>query len=73
MQGQSDIVEGFEIVPASSLDLVLEHIPGTRNPLAGKHNWHVLIEATSADASKPPSAELERMLGEALEHGFDPG
>ena len=69
LQSECDIVEGFEIVPASSLDLVLQHIPGTRNPLAGKHRWHVLIEATSANASDPPSAELERMLGEALDAG----
>jgi FAD/FMN-containing dehydrogenase len=69
LQSESDSVEGFEIVPASSLDLVLEHIPGTRNPLQGKHRWHVLIEATSADASHSPSAELERMLGEALGQG----
>ena len=69
LQSESDIVEGFEIVPASSLDLVLEHIPGTRNPLQGRHPWHVLIEATSADASAPPSAALEHMLGQALEQG----
>jgi FAD/FMN-containing dehydrogenase len=70
MQSQSDIVEGFEIVPGDSLDLVLEHIPGTRSPLAGKHPWHVLVEATSADASEPPAAKLEAMLGEALEAGL---
>ena len=70
MQAQSDVVEGFEIVPGDSLDLVLEHIPGTRNPLAGKHPWHVLVEATSPDASKPPGAKLEAMLGAALEEGL---
>jgi FAD/FMN-containing dehydrogenase len=69
MQQQSDAVEGFEIVPDSSLALVLEHIPGTRSPLSGKHRWHVLIEATSADASEPPAAKLEAMLGHALEEG----
>jgi FAD/FMN-containing dehydrogenase len=69
LQSESDIVEGFEIIPASSLDLVLQHIPGTRSPLTHKHRWHVLVEATSADASQPPSAELERMLGQALEQG----
>ncbi|MBA3511824.1 FAD-binding oxidoreductase [Sphingomonas sp.] len=70
MQGQSDIVEGFEIVPGDSLELVLKHIPGTRNPLAGKHRWHVLVEATSPDASEPPGAKLEAMLGEALQAGL---
>ena len=27
------------------LELVLKHVPGTRAPLAGRHPWHVLIEA----------------------------
>jgi FAD/FMN-containing dehydrogenase len=70
MQAESDIVEGFEIVPGDALDLVLQHIPGTRSPLAGKHGWHVLVEATSPDASEPPGAKLEAMLGEALEQGL---
>src|SRR5687767_1917692 len=70
MQGQSDMVEGFEIIPADSLDLVLKHIPGTRSPLSGRHPWHVLIEATSPDESEPPGAKLEAMLGEALEAGL---
>ena len=66
LQASTDMVEGFEIVPDSALNLVIEHIPGTRNPLAGKHGWHVLIEATSPDAQRSPSAELEQLLGEAL-------
>jgi FAD/FMN-containing dehydrogenase len=70
IESQSDIVEGFEIIPASSLELVLNHIPGTRSPLAGKHRWHVLIEATSPSASDPPAAELQNMLGEALAQGL---
>jgi FAD/FMN-containing dehydrogenase len=70
MQRQSDIVEGFEIVPGDSLELVLKHIPGTRSPLAGKHRWHVLVEATSPDASESPAGKLEAMLGEALEAGL---
>ena len=70
MQAESDIVEGFEIVPGGSLKLVLKHIPGTRSPLAGKHPWHVLVEATSPDAAEPPGDKLEAMLGEALEAGL---
>ncbi|HEY0164790.1 MAG TPA: FAD-binding oxidoreductase [Sphingomicrobium sp.] len=66
LQAQTDMVEGFEIVPDDALTLVLEHIPGTRPPLAGQHDWHVLIEATSADGARPPAAELERLLAEAL-------
>ena len=47
LQSRTDRIEGFEIVPGDSLDLVLRHIPGTRAPLEGRHAWHLLIEATS--------------------------
>jgi FAD/FMN-containing dehydrogenase len=64
-------IESFEIVPGDSLALVLEHIPGTRDPLAGRHKWHVLIEAVSTDPEgEPPAAMLEALLGEALESGL---
>jgi len=65
----SPAIESFEIVPGDSLELVLAHIPGTRSPLAGKHPWHVLIEAVSSDADVDPAAILEPLLGQALEAG----
>ena len=66
LQAATDMVEGFEIVPDDALALVLAHIPGTRPPLAGQHDWHVLIEATSADPARPPDAKLEQLLADAL-------
>lgn len=69
MQSRTDRIEGFEIVPGDSLDLVLRHIPGTRSPLAGAHAWHVLIEATSESPDGDPSLMLQSLLGEALETG----
>ncbi len=70
MQAQTDMIEGFEIIPGDALDLVLKHIPGTRGPLAGRHGWHVLIEAASPDPGGRPSALLERLLGDALKRGL---
>jgi len=70
LEARTDSIEGFELVPQSSLDLVLRHVPNTRAPLAGKHEWHALIEATSADAGTGISAELERLLGDALQQGI---
>ena len=70
LQAQTGMIEGFEIIPDSALDLVLEHIPGTRPPLAGRHAWHVLIEAASADPAPPPVAQLEQLLAAALEQGL---
>lgn len=70
LEARTSIVEGFELVPQDSLDLVLKHIPNTRAPLSGKHVWHVLVEATTADASTDVAAELESLLSAALERGI---
>jgi FAD/FMN-containing dehydrogenase len=66
LEARTTSVEGFELVPASSLDLVLKHIPGTRSPLDGDHAWHVLIEATTSDAGRDLRAEIEQFLAAAL-------
>ena len=66
----TNAVEGFELVPGDSLDLVLRHIPGTRAPLAEPQPWHVLIEATSAAAGSGLAAEIEALLGEAMQGGL---
>ena len=67
----AEALEGFEIVPADSLALVLAHIPGTRAPLGDPHPWHVLVELVRSDpAAEPPADMLERLLGEALEAGL---
>jgi FAD/FMN-containing dehydrogenase len=70
MQLQTDRIEGFEIVPGDGLELVLRHISGTRSPLEGKYQWHVLIEATSERTQDDPAALLQSLLGEALKKGM---
>jgi FAD/FMN-containing dehydrogenase len=70
LEARTNAVEGFELVPQDSLELVLRHIPGTRAPLSGQHQWHALVEATTADPETDISAELERLLGAALEQGI---
>ena len=64
-------VEGFEIVPADSLKLVLKHVPGTRAPLAGEHSWHVLVELTDdGSLNEAPEALLARLLAPLLDRGL---
>src|SRR3954453_10643657 len=70
LEARTSSVEGFELVPQDSLELVLRHIPGTRSPFLGKHPWHVLVEATTAEAERDVSAELEQLLGAALQQGI---
>lgn len=63
-------IESFELIPDSSLRLVLQHIPGTRAPLEGHHPWHVLIESVRSNpASEPPADALEQLLGAQMEAG----
>jgi FAD/FMN-containing dehydrogenase len=70
LEARTQSVEGFELVPQDSLQLVLRHIPGTRPPLSGDHAWHVLIEATTPDAETDIAAEIEGLLGDALQQGI---
>jgi FAD/FMN-containing dehydrogenase len=70
LEARSNNIEGFELVPQDSLDLVLRHIPNTRAPLAGEHPWHALVEATTADGDTDIAAELERFFGAALQEGI---
>ncbi|MDQ3075063.1 MAG: FAD-binding oxidoreductase [Pseudomonadota bacterium] len=63
----TDRVEGFEILPDESLGAALDHIPGTRAPLADRHPWYALVEATSPD-DQP--VDLAALLGPLLENGL---
>lgn len=64
-------MEGFEVVPRRCLANVLNHIPGTRAPLAEPAPWNALVELVRDDAAAPPLAELaETLLTEALETGL---
>ncbi len=67
LQRDTDAIESFELLPAESLGAVLAHVAGARSPLAGRHPWHVLIEAvsTSVEAEAPADA-LARWLAPAL-------
>jgi FAD/FMN-containing dehydrogenase len=65
-QAKTDRIEGFELVPADCLSLVLDHIPGTRAPLERQHPWNVLIEATSDREELNPSDLLQSLLAEAM-------
>ncbi len=60
-------IEGFEIVPADTLGLVLSHVPGARAPLTDEHPWHVLVELV---ADRDAAAELEPLIASAFEAGL---
>ncbi len=64
-------VEGFEVLPQSCLDHVLEYLPDARAPLAGRHPWHALLEIVTEQTSGPALRErCEGALAQAFEHGL---
>ncbi|HSF21527.1 MAG TPA: FAD-binding oxidoreductase [Burkholderiales bacterium] len=62
-----DRISAFEIISRRCVELVLAHIPGTREPLGRAHTWYVLAELAEASADGPLRAELERALERAVE------
>jgi len=70
LEATTDAVESFEILSGESLALVLRHVPGTRAPLVGHHDWHVLIEAVSHDVEAPAREAIETALAAAVQDGI---
>jgi FAD/FMN-containing dehydrogenase len=65
-----DRVSAFELISRNCLELVLRHIPGTRDPLAGPHDWYVLTDVADARPGDAVRQDLEQALAAALERGL---
>ncbi|EMD82701.1 D-2-hydroxyglutarate dehydrogenase [Pacificimonas flava] len=63
------VIDSFELVPRIAIDLVTQHVPGTRDPFAQSYPWYVLIELTSSQPGAELPEILERALVAALEDG----
>ncbi|MBI4755196.1 MAG: FAD-binding oxidoreductase [Betaproteobacteria bacterium] len=60
--GFGERLNAFELVGRAALELVLQHVPGSRNPFKAAHPWHVLVELCDTLLDSP----LESMLADAL-------
>jgi FAD/FMN-containing dehydrogenase len=66
-----DALEGFEVLPQSCLEAVLDYLPGARAPLGAPHSWHALIEVVADTAGAATLGErVEAMLASAFEAGL---
>lgn len=63
-----DRCSSFELVPQVALDLVLQHVPGTRHPGTSTAPWYLLVELSS-----PADDELDNVLGQALAAAIEQG
>lgn len=66
MQGATGgAATSFELMSRRCIDLVLKHIPETRDPLQSPHHWYALMEFSSGQSSGLRS-DIENALGNAL-------
>ena len=66
----SDGVTSFELLPRIAIDMVLRHVPGTKDPLQRPYDHYVLIEVASGRNDDLLRDGLERELAAALDKGL---
>jgi FAD/FMN-containing dehydrogenase len=59
-------VTAFEVMPRRALELVIEHVPNTRDPLEASHDWYVVCEM-SFGRVEGARETLEDALGQAFD------
>jgi FAD/FMN-containing dehydrogenase len=63
-------VSAFELISRRSIELVLAHIPGTRDPLAAPSPWYVLTNVDDPRTESDLRSALEQALGDAVEEAL---
>ncbi len=61
-------LQAFELIPRTGLELVLQHIPGARDPLEAVHPWYALLEIAGF-----AEGEAERIAASALSQAMESG
>ncbi|RBY89125.1 hydroxyacid dehydrogenase [Blastococcus sp. TBT05-19] len=62
-----DRVTAFEAMSRQSVEVVLRHVAGARDPFASPHPWYALVELGDTLADAGLDGLLESALGEAFE------
>jgi FAD/FMN-containing dehydrogenase len=60
---------GFELIARLPLQMVLDHLPGARDPLSTVHAWYALLEFSSGRSEEDARETAEATLAEALASG----
>jgi FAD/FMN-containing dehydrogenase len=68
-ESSADLLSSYELIPAAALSLVLQQIPGVRDPGAESSPWYLLAELTSS-AAEPLDDLLEATLTRVVEMGL---
>lgn len=64
-----DCITAFEMMPRLGMEIVIRHIPGTRDPMTAPYDWYVLLECTSSLSRDLLDLEqvMERILSKAMD------
>ena len=65
-----DRLTGFEIMSRQSVDFVLRHLSGARDPFGDRHPWYALVELSDSLPVAGLDEVIESALGEAVERGL---
>ena len=68
-QAAGPMLTAFEVMPRLALDFVLRHVPGTRDPVASRHAWYVLLDISGFTEEGAATALAERLFTEAIGAG----
>jgi FAD/FMN-containing dehydrogenase len=60
-------VTGYELMARVCIDLVMKYMPGTRDPLASRYPWYVLVELSDSAEGPGLQALLEGALQSAAQ------
>ena len=64
------LIEAFELLSASQVQMILNHVPGNRNPFGSSYPWYALLELASTEVNAPLAQRLEAIATQALEDGL---
>lgn len=68
-QRSGDVLSAFEMMNATQLQIVVDHVPSRRAPLPTSHGWHVLVELADTSSEQPLIAALEEVLAQGVKAG----
>lgn len=63
----ADQLIAFELMSRAGLELVLRHIPGSRDPLAAPAPWYALLEVATPQPDIDVAALMQRLCAKAME------
>ncbi len=65
-----DGLTAFELMPRLGLEIVLAHIPNSRDPLSTRSPWYVLVEAATGSNDDSFRSHIDAFISTALENGL---